>query len=85
MNEARIRRARRASKTPPDVEFLEKLLWALDNLARLTERRGHKALSEPLALACEAARAELRACQPPPARIASGRMRALWRHEGRNL
>ncbi len=66
-----------------EAEFLEKLVWALDGLRRHTERRGHGALVEKLTRACDAARDELEAAQPRPAEIASGRMRALWRHEGR--
>ena len=68
-----------------ETEFLEQLVWALDGLQRLAQRRNHQTLAEPLMRACEAARAELRAHQPQPARVASGRMRALWRHEGRSI
>lgn len=66
-----------------DTDFLEKLVWALDSLARHAEQRGHGVLTQALAKASDAAREELRSAQPPPAEIASGRMRALWRHEGR--
>jgi hypothetical protein len=68
-----------------ETEFLEQLVWALDNLRRHAERRGRSSLVEKLALACQAAREELDASRPRPAEIATGRMRALWRHEGRSV
>jgi hypothetical protein len=68
-----------------ETEFLEQLVWALDNLRRHAERRGRGSLVEKLAIACQAAREELDASRPRPAEIATGRMRALWRHEGRGL
>ena len=74
-----------ASQGRGESEFLEQLVWALDNLRRHAERRGRAALVEKLALACQAAREELDASLPAPAEIASGRIRALWRHEGRGL
>lgn len=73
------------SDKPLETEFLEQLVWALDGLRRHAERRGGGALVEALARACDAARTELEASRPRPAAIASGRMRALWRHEGRGI
>ena len=74
-----------SSEGRSESEFLEQLVWALDNLRRHAERRGRGSLAEKLAVACQAAREELDASLPAPAQIASGRMRALWRHEGRGL
>lgn len=80
---------RRSGSAIPDgraeTEFLEQLVWALDNLRRHAERHGRRALVEKLGSACQAAREELDASRPRPAEIATGRMRALWRHEGRGL
>ena len=74
-----------ASEPAQDTEiaFLEQIVWALDGLRRHTERRGHATLAVVLAHAAERARQDLRAAEPPAARVASGRMKALWRHEGR--
>jgi hypothetical protein len=72
---------RRAGSEIPEgrseTEFLEQLVWALDNLRRHAERRGRGSLVEKLATACQAAREELDASRPRPAEIATGRMRGV--------
>jgi hypothetical protein len=72
-----------SSERQVETEFLEQLVWALDSLRQHAERRAGGTIAEKLAMACDAARSELEASRPRPAEIATGRMRALWRHEGR--